>query len=263
MTTTTTTKTITALRTLFDRYGLPEQLVSDNGAQFTSEEFSEFTKANGIKHIRTAPYHPSSNGQAERFVQTFKRAMKAGERDEPTLSTRLSKFLLTYRSTPHATTNLSPSELFLKRKIRTRLDLLKPDTQRMVNTKQESQKKYHDQHAKARTFTVGQPVMIREYRSQTKWVPGIVKTQCGPLLYEIKLDDGRVAKRHADQMLPRSLSTDITSDSTTNDFDYSSTPSTSTTSEDGSTQMNEPEQRRYPTRDRREPDRLMDVRHSD
>ena len=62
---TTTSKTIDALRTLFARYGLPDQVVSDNGTQFTSEEFSQFMKANRIKHIRTAPYHPSSNGQAE------------------------------------------------------------------------------------------------------------------------------------------------------------------------------------------------------
>ncbi len=72
-------------------------------------------KSNGVKHIRTAPYHQSSNGQAERL---------AGERDEPSLSARLSQFLLTYRS---ATTNSTPSELFLQRKVRTRFDLLKPD----------------------------------------------------------------------------------------------------------------------------------------
>ncbi len=105
MSSNTSTKTIEVLRTLFSRYGLPEQVVSDNGPQFTSDEFAQFMKSNGVKHIRTALYHPSSNGQAERFVQTFERAMKAGERDEPSLSARLSQFLLTYRSTPHATTS--------------------------------------------------------------------------------------------------------------------------------------------------------------
>ena len=81
MSTTTTSKTVEVLQVLFAKYGLPEQLVSDNGPQFTSEDFAHFMKANGIKHICSAPYHPSSNGLVERFMQTSKRAMKAGEKD--------------------------------------------------------------------------------------------------------------------------------------------------------------------------------------
>ena len=72
MSSTTALKTIATHRHLFATYGLPEQLISDNGPQFTSEEFQTFMKQNGIKHIRCAPYHPSSNGAAEQFVQTFK-----------------------------------------------------------------------------------------------------------------------------------------------------------------------------------------------
>ena len=40
-----------------------------------SEEFSLFLQKNGIKHITSAPYHPSSNGEAERAVQVFKRGI--------------------------------------------------------------------------------------------------------------------------------------------------------------------------------------------
>ena len=64
------------LHHLFASYGLPEQLVSDNGPQFQSDEFQGFMHTNGVKHINYAPYHPSSNGAAERFVRTFKQAMK-------------------------------------------------------------------------------------------------------------------------------------------------------------------------------------------
>ena len=81
MTSTTAAKTIGVLRHLFSSHGLPEQVVSDNGPQFISKEFSTFMKSNAIKHIRYAPYHPSSNGAAERFVQTFKQAMRATEKD--------------------------------------------------------------------------------------------------------------------------------------------------------------------------------------
>ena len=73
MTQTTTTKMLEVLRSLFASYGLPEQIVSDNGPQFVSEEFYQFMQGNGIHHIRCAPYHPASNGLAERFVRTFKR----------------------------------------------------------------------------------------------------------------------------------------------------------------------------------------------
>ena len=73
MNTTTTEATIRVLRRLFSSYGLPKQIISDNGPQFTSVEFQTFMKENGIKHIRSSPYHPASNGQVERFIQTFKR----------------------------------------------------------------------------------------------------------------------------------------------------------------------------------------------
>ena len=103
MSSTTSLRTIEALRSIFSQFGLQEQLVSDNGLQFTSEEFSHFMKANGVKHILSAPYHPLSNG----FVQTFKRAKRAGERDGKSLTHQLAEFLFSYRS------NVSPSELFL------------------------------------------------------------------------------------------------------------------------------------------------------
>ena len=148
MPSTTSSKTIESLRNLFAKYGLPEQLVSDNGPQFTYEEFADFMKANGIKHIHSAPYYPSTNELAERFVQTFKKAMKTNAQDEPNLNARLSQFLLGYSSTPHATTNISPGELFLQWKLRTRFDLLKPNIESVVTTKQSNQKTHHDKHDK-------------------------------------------------------------------------------------------------------------------
>lgn len=76
MTSTTAANTIRVLQEIFARYGLPEQLVSSNGVQFVSYEYSEFCKSNGIKHYHVAPYHPASNGLAERMVQLFKQAMR-------------------------------------------------------------------------------------------------------------------------------------------------------------------------------------------
>ena len=77
MKTTTSTKIIETLQKLFARNGVPAQLVSDNGAQFTLEEFQQFLKRNGIKHITSAPYYPATNGLAERSVHSFENAMKS------------------------------------------------------------------------------------------------------------------------------------------------------------------------------------------
>jgi transposase InsO family protein len=63
------TNTIEKLRSMFATHGLPDTVVSDNGTVFTSEEMETFLKENGIQHVRTAPYHPASNGQVERAVQ--------------------------------------------------------------------------------------------------------------------------------------------------------------------------------------------------
>ena len=76
----TSTVTIEKLRAMFATHGLPETLVSDNGSVFVRVEFQEFLRRNGIKHIRTAPYHPASNGLAERAMQTFKNGMKKARR---------------------------------------------------------------------------------------------------------------------------------------------------------------------------------------
>jgi transposase InsO family protein len=64
MSSTTSTATFKVLREIFSRQGLPETIVSDNGPQLTSEEFENFCSVNGIIHRRSAPYKPSTNGQA-------------------------------------------------------------------------------------------------------------------------------------------------------------------------------------------------------
>ena len=70
--------------------------MTNNGPQFTAAAFGIFTKLNGIRHTRVAPYHPASNGEAERFVQTFKHAMKVATQDDGSLQAKLAHFLFQY-----------------------------------------------------------------------------------------------------------------------------------------------------------------------
>ena len=207
MQSTTSQRTIEVLRELFSSYGLPEQVVSDNGPQFVSAEFETFMRNNGIKHIRCAPYHPSSNGLAERFIQTFKKAMLAGDREGCDLKYRLCQFLLKYRSSPHTTTDVAPCELFLKRSMRTRLDMLKPDLQRMVLDQQAHQKLIHDKHARGREFVVGQNVMVRNLLNGPKWVSGVISERRGPLTYLVEVGPNQYWRHHVDHIRDKGDST--------------------------------------------------------
>lgn len=109
--TATTSATITQLRQTFAGVGLPNAIVSDSGSCFTSDEFKQFCRANGIKHIKCSLYHPSSNGLAKRVVQTVKAGLKKTRGD---LEDRLHGLLARYRVTPQNTTGQTPSEFVLK-----------------------------------------------------------------------------------------------------------------------------------------------------
>ena len=63
------------LRSSFAREGVPERLLSDNGPQFTSEEFSSFLQQHGVTHTRTRPWHSWTNGRIERLFRTFKQTL--------------------------------------------------------------------------------------------------------------------------------------------------------------------------------------------
>ena len=94
----------------------PEEVISDNGAQLASEEFSQFLKQNGIKFTRVPPYHPASNGAAERSVQTAKTVLTKqvldGKANSLSLEHRLANFLILNRSTPHTITGNLPLSCF-------------------------------------------------------------------------------------------------------------------------------------------------------
>ena len=133
--------TIQKLQQTFAELGLPETLVSDNDTAFTSLEFQEFMKLNGITHLRTALYHPASNGLAERAVQTFKAAMK--QMQGGSVESKVSHFLFKYRVTPHSTTGASPANLIFGRPLCTHLDLLHPNVKHQVMHNQMKQKQHH------------------------------------------------------------------------------------------------------------------------
>ena len=192
MPSTDSNKTVEVLRSLFARYGLPKIIVSDNGTQFTSSVFESFCRNNGITHKRSAPYHPSTNGEAERFVQSFKTGMKTATGD---IQITLCKFLMHYRSSPHVVTGKTPAEVLFSRNIRTRLDLLHP-------TPGDRTDKGATDELIARQLKVGDLVWSRNYRNNVKWLPGKITKKYGPRNYQVRIGD-QTHKRHIDQLRGR------------------------------------------------------------
>ena len=107
--TTKSSEIIRALKAIFARHGIPEEVRSDNGPQYASAEFTQFAKDWGFKHTTSSPCFPQANSEVERAVKTTKSLLK--KEKDPT------KGLLAYRSTPLACGH-SPAELLMGRKIR-------------------------------------------------------------------------------------------------------------------------------------------------
>ncbi|XP_055922690.1 uncharacterized protein K02A2.6-like [Eupeodes corollae] len=125
--TTSTSCAINSLRSIFATLGLPDSIVSDNETAFTSEVFSQFCRSNLFSHILSAPFHPSTNGQAERMVRTTKDYLKRNKNG--CVKLRLARFLLLSHNTPSTVTGKSPADILFKRRPMTYFDKIHPDSQ--------------------------------------------------------------------------------------------------------------------------------------
>lgn len=190
--------TVQKCRKIFSTFGIPETIVSDNGRHFISNEFAYFLQCNGIDHKTTAPFHPATNGQAERFVQTLKMALKKKFQNNRVHITELQKavqqILFHYRTTPHLAVGMSPAEKMFNRKLRTRLTLLVP------NRSETNRNNNIEKLRNTREFQVGDRVECRNYYGSTKWMFGEIEKRIGFLHYMIRLDNGACWKRHIDQI---------------------------------------------------------------
>ncbi|KRZ61584.1 Uncharacterized protein T02_7428 [Trichinella nativa] len=136
--------------------------------------------SNGIRHVTIAPYHPASNGQAERMVQTMKKALQRRVRGNWNI--HLARFLLSQHITLNSKTGLSPAELLMLRRPRTLLDNLHPDTAKISTA--------------GRTFS-------RECEGNKNIPPRAAKRQIGLVSYDIRTPEGERHRRHVDQLRTR------------------------------------------------------------
>ncbi|KAL1474925.1 hypothetical protein MTO96_037659 [Rhipicephalus appendiculatus] len=268
MTTTTSEATIACIHELFCRFAFPETLVSDKGNQFISAELQAYLKQRGIRHVRTAPYHPSSNRLAEHFVQILKLALR--KTSPRTASEELAYFLLAYRNTSHVTTGEAPSSLLLGRRLRTRLDLIRPAVENRVLQPQFDPTRCHP--CRDNVLAVGDAVRARNFRSGPKWLCGTVLARTGPVSYHLRVVTPLAVLqwvRHQNHI--RNDNTDITAEfdlpfggrwqefpaqvpATDSSNDVDSPPIARSEPADTSNAASE---RRYPQRQRRAPDRFV------
>ncbi|XP_040071486.3 uncharacterized protein K02A2.6-like [Ixodes scapularis] len=210
MSSTTTKCTIERLRSVFAAFGLPEEVVTDNGPQFVATEFVEFLSMNGVRHTKSPPYHPASNGSAERCVQTVKRDLLRQVIDEQrtgvpkSMQHRVDQFLFAYRNTPTGTTDRTPAELFLSWKPRTRLSFLHPEMERRMRDRQQQIKTAADMRRGSwRTFEEGDQVLVRGSRpTDPAWLVGRVMKKVSASTYVVIVQDQH-RYVHVDDVRPR------------------------------------------------------------
>lgn len=145
-------KVLTKLVEFFARFGLPDCLVSDGGPPFNSLSFVEFLGRQGITVLKSPPYNPASNGQAERLVRTTKEVLKKFLIDpdiaEVSLEDQLYLFLFNYRNTCLTNDEEFPSERIFSYKPKTLLDLINPKKQFKHNLFVQNDRSY-DENASA------------------------------------------------------------------------------------------------------------------
>lgn len=197
------TKSITVIRKLkshFARQGIPDIVFSDNGPQYSSAEFADFSHAWEFTHKTSSPGHPQSNGKVESAVKTAKRLMRKAKMagQDPYLA------ILDHRNTPTQGLGTSPAQRLLSRRTRTLLpirdSLLEP---KVTNNRsgliknQQRQAKYYNQTAKDMDpLKPGDVVRVQPFVPNTLWRKARVSTPLGNRSYAVELDTGSILRRN-------------------------------------------------------------------
>ncbi|KAL7849761.1 hypothetical protein SRHO_G00191100 [Serrasalmus rhombeus] len=188
---------IEKLKSIFTRYGIPEELMTDNSPQFSAEQFRNFTAEYDFQHVTSSPHFPQSNGMAKRAVKTAKWILK---QDNPHLS------LLSYRSTPTEPTRQSPAKLLMGREIRTTLPVLKESLRPMwpnletvkkndAKAKQSYEKDYNRRYSAKPlpSLSIGEKVRLKIDGEKAWTTPATVQRQeAAPRSFTLEMERGDI-----------------------------------------------------------------------
>ncbi|XP_063233061.1 uncharacterized protein K02A2.6-like [Bacillus rossius redtenbacheri] len=202
------TQVIAHCKAVMARHGIPEILYSDNGPQFSSREFKDFSMRWDFKHKTSSPMYPQSNGLAERHIQTIKHMLKKSVADRKDIMLAL----LEYRNTPIDTTMPSPAQLLFSRRLRGLLPStadrfipqIQPNIVQDLYARQQKQKHYYDYHSRVlKPLKEGSLVKVRNRNS---WQSGqIVKLLDRPRSYRVRVDTGHEVERNRKDIIRDSI----------------------------------------------------------
>ena len=202
---------INNLKKIFARFGIPAEVVSDNGSQYSNtrnlfnstHEFKRFAEDWGFRHTTSSPEYPQSNGAAERAVQTAKRILKkaAADNKDP------FEGLLKYRNTPFDDIGVSPAQLLMSRRTRTTLPthrrLLVPHAvepghvKKALKQRQDASKANYDKCSRdLPPLQAGDKVRIRPNKAK-EWR----KAEVLPRSYVVQDEQGHVYRRNRKQLI--------------------------------------------------------------
>ena len=162
---------IKELKAIFARFGVPDTLVTDNGAQFSSAEFAVFATTWMFEHKTSSPTYPQSNGKAEKAVQTVKNLFKKCKAS----GTSEFQALLDWRNTPTAGIGTSPAQRLMGRRCKTLLPIAGSLLQPSFPTEEEQ-------------IRVGDAVRMRLPGEKT-WSPGTCTANAGPRSFRVQVGE--------------------------------------------------------------------------
>ena len=205
---TTTPRLVTALKKEFCRSGVPDVLWSDQGPQFTSKLFHDFTTEWGIKHVTSTPTYPQSNGKAEATVKSMKKLIQGSWTGSSVDEAKLARGMLQYRNTPSRRDGLSPAQKLFGHPIQDTLPAHRrafaPEWQRSAEVAdttfkahQEQVEQQYNTHTRALPeIGIGSNVAIQNSTSKLWDIYGVV-VDVGPFRrYFVKTVSGRILVRN-------------------------------------------------------------------
>ena len=190
---TTAATVVDATKAHFSRHGIAD-MVTDNGPQYTSQEFAEFTRQWEFNHTTSSPLYSQSNGKSESAVKIAKSLIKKAKRD----TKDLYMTLLEWRNTP-SKDGASPSQKLFSRRTRTTLPtsetLYHPqivdDVAENIKLRRQKAKQLYDQHAKPLPeLEVGEQIKLQPHNPKLPWSQGSCIAKVGPRSYLVQTKDG-------------------------------------------------------------------------